>query len=138
MVLQSDNGTWFRQDDFSATVVRDGDGSVTVILAGEFDLSTAGDLRECLVRSEVLDAQRVTIELRGVTFFDSSSIGLLVSACKRVRSSGGAFSVRCGEGVALRVLQISGLVDFFEMQGHAPSLLPVQDAFSRFPTKQGG
>jgi anti-sigma B factor antagonist len=116
VALQSDNDNWFRQDDFSTTVVcQDSDGSVLVRLAGDFDLSTAGDLRDCLVSPEVLDAERVRIDLAGVTFLDSSSIGLLVSAGKAVRSTGGTFSVRCPGGIALRVLQISGLVHYFEV-----------------------
>lgn len=39
-------GVSFRQGDFSTTVNRHGDESVIVILAGEFDPSTAPDLRE--------------------------------------------------------------------------------------------
>lgn len=96
------------------------EGVVTVVsLAGELDLANAGELRECLVSPEVFDAEQVHIDLTKVTFLDSSSIGLLVAACKRVRNGGGTFSVSCSEGVALRVLQISGLVEYFEMESSA-------------------
>jgi anti-sigma B factor antagonist len=115
MAAQGDNDNWFREADFS-THVRDGDdGTTEVILAGEFDLSTASDLRECLVRPEVLEAKRVQIDLTEVTFLDSSSIGLLIATCKRVRTAGAGFGVTCGSGPALRVLQISGLEDYFEV-----------------------
>jgi anti-sigma B factor antagonist len=67
----------------------------------------------------VLDAKRVYVDLSKVTFLDSSMIGLLVAACKQVRNTGGRFSVTCGEGVALRVLQISGLVEYFDVETHA-------------------
>jgi anti-sigma B factor antagonist len=119
MATQGDNDKGFRLDGCSATVSRDGDRSVTVNLAGEFDLATAADLRECLVQSEVIDVERVRVDLAAVTFCDSSSIGLLVTACKRVRSAGGAFSVHCGESVARRVLEISGLIDFFGVEDAA-------------------
>jgi len=116
MAIQGDNDIWFRQDDFSAVVSPDGDGSVVVSLRGEFDLSTAADLRECLVHSEVVKATNVQIDMTGVTFLDSSNIGLLIAACKRTRSSGGAFSVTCGDGVPRRVLEISGLVEYLQVR----------------------
>jgi anti-sigma B factor antagonist len=114
MATQSDNDTWFRQDDFLAEVRPQANGSVKVTLAGEFDLSTAADLRGCLSRSEVLDANRIDVDLTGVSFLDSSSIGLLVATCKRVRVAGSTFSVECGTGPARRVLEISGLIEYLQ------------------------
>lgn len=99
-----------------SAAVRDESGATVISLAGEFDLSSAPELRECLVSSEVLEAKRVYVDLAKVTFLDSSTIGLLVAACKQVRSTGGAFSVNCSEGVALRFLQISGLVEYFDVE----------------------
>ena len=119
MAVQGDNDNWFRKDDFSTHVSEGDDGSVRVMLAGEFDLSTAADLRACLVRPDVLEAKQMQVDLRGVTFLDSSSIGVLVAACKHVRSTGGAFGVICDEGPALRVLQISGLLDYFGVMSAA-------------------
>ena len=112
--MQSDN--WLRQDDFSAKVTRRDDGLVIVSLAGQFDLSTAEDLRESLVSSEVLGASRVRVDLGEVTFLDSSGIGLLVSACKRVRSAGGRFSASCGNGPARRILEVAGLVEYLHVE----------------------
>jgi anti-anti-sigma factor len=116
MDAQSDN--WSRQDDFSAKITPGDDGSVAVSLAGKFDLATAEDLRECLVRPEVLDAVRVRVDLSAVTFLDSPCIGVLVSACKWAQSAGGTFSVRCGVGPSLQVLEVCGLVEFFAVQKH--------------------
>jgi anti-sigma B factor antagonist len=104
--------------------VWDESGVTVVALAGEFDLSSAPQLRECLVSSQVLAAERVLVDLTRVTFLDSSSIGLLVVACKHVRSAGGAFSVSCSDGMALRVLQISGLVEYFEVESPATRTPP--------------
>lgn len=107
---------WSRQDDFSAKVTRGGDGLVVVSLAGQFDLSTAEDLRESLVSSAVLGAPRVRVDLSEVTFLDSSGIGLLVSACKRVRSAGGTFSASCGDGPARRILEVAGLIEYLHVE----------------------
>jgi anti-sigma B factor antagonist len=114
MSMQSDN--WLRQDDFSAKVTRGEDGLVIVSLAGQFDLSTAEDLRESLVSPEVLGAPRVRVDLSEVTFLDSSGIGLLVSACKRVRSAGGTFSASSGGGPARRILEVAGLIEYLHVE----------------------
>jgi anti-sigma B factor antagonist len=119
MALQSDNDIWYRQDDFLAEVHSDAEGSVQVTLTGEFDLSTAADLRACLTRSEVFDAERIHVDLTGVTFLDSSSIGLLVAACKRVRTAGSTFSVGCNAGPARRILEIAGLLEYLQVEDAA-------------------
>jgi anti-sigma B factor antagonist len=92
---------------------------ISVSFAGELDLSTAGDMRARLAQSQVLDAQGVQIDLTQVTFLDSSSIGVLIAACKRVRSGGGAFSVICEDGSVRRTLEVAGLLDFLDVRGAA-------------------
>ena len=101
--------------DFTAEV-RDENGSTVLSLAGDLDISTSGALREVLMLPEVLNTPRVRVDLTRLEFLDSTCISLLVSACKRIRESGGTFSVSCREGIVLRVLQISGLVDYFQVR----------------------
>ena len=127
MAVQGDNDNWFRKDDFSTHVSEGDDGSVRVMLEGEFDLSTAADLRACLVRPGVFETKQMQVDLRRVTFLDSSSIGVLVAACKHVRSTGGTFVVICDDGPALRVLQISGLVDYFSVMSAAGASAALSD-----------
>jgi anti-sigma B factor antagonist len=93
----------------------DVDESFLVSFSGELDISTAGEIRERLARPEVLDAPVLHVDLTEATFIDSSAIGLLVSACKRIRGSGGTFSVRCDAGPVRRTLEISGLIDYLEV-----------------------
>jgi anti-sigma B factor antagonist len=87
-----------------------------VKLAGELDLSTAPRLREVLVQTEVIDSLAVEIDLTAVEYLDSTSIGLLVVTCKRIRSAGGQFSLRCDEGIVYRVLEVTGLIDLLNVE----------------------
>jgi anti-anti-sigma regulatory factor len=105
---ESDNDKWLRQDDFSIAVSRDGEGSVTVALAGEFDRPAAVELRERLMRFDVLHAGRVYVNCARVTC-EASGIQLLVGECKRARSARAALPTKHGDD-APRVLQVSGLV----------------------------
>ena len=81
-----------------AAEVRDEDGATVVALAGEIDLSSAGALREVLVLPEVLNAPTVRVDLSKVEFLGSMGIGLLVAPRKRIKNSGGTFSLICGQG----------------------------------------
>jgi anti-sigma B factor antagonist len=94
------------------------DGTVLVTLAGELDLSRAEELREQLAHPEVLSARTVRVDLSRVSFLDSVIIGLIVTACKRVRAAGSSFSVVCEhEGIARNVFEIDGLVKYMQVEG---------------------
>jgi anti-anti-sigma factor len=105
-------------EDFTAEV-RDEDGATVVTLSGELDLSTAGALREVLVLPEVLNAPAVRVDLTQVDFLGSTGVGLLVSACKRIKASGGSFSVICAKTAVRHVLEISGLLDYLHVESAA-------------------
>jgi anti-anti-sigma factor len=92
-------------------------GTAVVVLAGEFDLSRAEELREQLASPEVLAASAVRVDLTEVEFLESVTIGLIVTACKRVRAGGGSFSVICGpQGIARKVFVLDGLLEYLDVQ----------------------
>jgi len=101
--------------EFTAEV-RDEGGATLVVLAGEVDIASCGALREVLVLPEVLNAPIVRVDLTGVEFLGSPGIGLFVSACKRVRESGGAFSVVCGRDNCRRLLEVAGLIEYLQVR----------------------
>lgn len=91
-------------------------GSALVTPAGELDISNAGELREQLARPEVLDAHQVCVDLNLVGFLESSCLDLIVSACKRIRATGGSFSVAYGgRGIVRRVFEVDGLVEYLQV-----------------------
>jgi anti-sigma B factor antagonist len=95
------------------------DDRVVVSFSGELDIACAGEIRERLAQSEVLDAPTVQFDLSDATFIDSSAIGVLVTACKRVRENGGTCFVRCEVGTISRTLEIAGLSEYFSVQTSA-------------------
>lgn len=102
--------------------VRVADGVTTVALAGELDLSTAPRLRECLAQPGIADASALRVDLAGVSFLDSTTVGLLVGACKRIRAFGGTFCVVCVPGSSVwRLFEVSGLVEYLDVVGLASS-----------------
>ena len=75
---------------------------------GELDLSSAADAEAAIVSATAL-MQRVTIDLRGLDFIDSSGVALLVRAERRARRRGATLTVVAGAGPVTRLLQLCGL-----------------------------
>jgi stage II sporulation protein AA (anti-sigma F factor antagonist) len=86
---------------FSATAARDGD-RVTVVVTGEVDMSTADAMLDTATRG---NPREVTLDLRGVTFFDSAAIHAVIRLAER---HPGTLTVLPSRQVR-RVLDISGL-----------------------------
>ncbi len=86
------------------------DGGVVVTATGEVDMSTSPQLRAAL-RDPGAAAHAVVLDLRGVTFMDSSGLGVIVGHHKRAREEGYRFSVAvAGAPEVRRILELSGLV----------------------------
>ena len=93
-----------------------GEGAVPVLaIKGEIDVSTAPDLRDRLLSLAQADKNTVVVDLREVSFLDSTALGVLVSGLKRFRASGGDLKlVVTGRSVS-KVLEITGLTDVFSI-----------------------
>jgi anti-anti-sigma factor len=82
-----------------------GDGTTILAVTGEIDLASSPDLTACL---DALDGT-VVVDLTGVTFLDSSGMGALVAARKRLQAGGGDLSVREPRDNVRGALEATGL-----------------------------
>ena len=88
--------------------MKKGDGEVVVAVRGEIDIVTAPALWESFV--DVLpDTKRLVVDLAGTEFIDSTGLGVLVRALKRLRHHGGDLVLRSPRANARKVLSITGL-----------------------------
>lgn len=92
-------------------------GSTLVSFVGELDIVAAPAMRQVFLDPEIAGAPRVKVDMERVTFFDSSALGVVIAACRRVKEKeGGEFSVICsGAGVVRSILTISGLIDYLQV-----------------------
>jgi anti-anti-sigma factor len=88
---------------FSASAEIDGD-QLHVVVTGEVDMATADTMLQTALREP---AERIVLDLRAVTFFDSAAIHALVRLAQQFP---GTLSVLPSRQVR-RVLDISGLGD---------------------------
>jgi len=84
-------------------------------VGGEVDVYTAPRLRERLI--EVIDGggRRVIVDLSRVDFLDSTGLGVLVGALKRLRAAGGTFRLVCGKESLLKIFRITALDQVFPL-----------------------
>ena len=84
--------------------------SVTAFLSGEIDHHSAADLRQ-KIDEAVLGAEpkKLTLDFGGVTFMDSSGIGLVMGRYKLIEDTDCRFSVVNTSGHIYKVMRLAGL-----------------------------
>jgi anti-sigma B factor antagonist len=95
-------------------------GWPVITVVGEIDVATAPQLRESLHRLIAQGQATVVLDLLGVTFLDSTALGVLVGALKRCRESGGELHVVVTDARIRKIFEITGLHKVF----------PIVDALS--------
>ena len=80
---------------------------------GEIDLFTAPELKQVLAESIEAGRVRIIVDLTDTTFLDSTALGVLIGAVKRLRSRDGALAiVNVDENIA-KTFEITGLDQIF-------------------------
>jgi anti-sigma B factor antagonist len=101
--------------DFSITDRQAGRDAHVVAVAGEIDLFTAPEFKQRI--SEPIDAGRATVivDLTATTFIDSSSLGVLIGAHRRLKLQGGTLVVVCDNESIVKTFRITGLDGVFAL-----------------------
>lgn len=89
------------------------DGHTVVEVHGEVDVYTAPMLRERLIELISGGARSLVVDLSRVDFLDSTGLGVLVGALKRVRSANGDLNVVCTTERIRKIFEITGLGTIF-------------------------
>ena len=82
-------------------------------LAGELDAYSGPSLQEAL--AALRPESDITLDLGEVTFIDSSALRILIGESTTRAAAGGAVRLRSPSVAVLRLLEISGLTDHFEI-----------------------
>lgn len=99
---------------FSVEVRAEGSWSV-VDVHGEIDLSTAPKLRARIVELVAEGRNRIVANLEGVEFMDSTGLGVLMGALRRVREQDGELVLVCTNRPVLRILDLTSLDKVFHI-----------------------
>ena len=90
------------------------DGAATVSVHGEIDFANSDHLAD-EIRATVAEwsPSEVRVDLRGATFVDSTGLGALIEGYQAVTDAGARFVVANPTPAFRRVLDVTGLSDFF-------------------------
>lgn len=86
-----------------------------VLVAGELDMSNAKRLGDRLAEAEAGDPAELEIDLRGLTFMDSSGLAELFAAHRRARERGRHISIVKDHGPIERVLNLARVEDVIDV-----------------------
>jgi anti-sigma B factor antagonist len=84
-------------------------GGYVISLAGEVDLYTAPEFKAQLLDVIGQGTKHVIVDFTDTTFIDSTTLGVLVSGVKRLRSNDGELSLVCDDRNITKIFEITGL-----------------------------
>ena len=94
------------------------DKTLYINLEGEIDHHSAQGLREKIDAAfEPTDCRRIIFDFGGVTFMDSSGIGMIIGRYKNAKLRGGTVAIAGMNPEIGRIFQISGLAKIIDAYG---------------------
>jgi anti-sigma B factor antagonist len=96
-----------------------------VVATGEIDLYTAPAMRDCLAAA-TKSSSRVLIDLSGVTFLDSTGLGVMLGALGRAGHEDQPLVLVGSTSLVRRVLEITRLDQVFPMYASLEEALAAQ------------
>ena len=97
-------------------------GSVRLLrLAGEFDIAGVDRFERLLAMDHLPPSATMVLDLRELTFIDSSGLRAVVVADQRVRADGGRFIVVRGPARVNDVLEMTGVAQRLELVDEPPA-----------------
>ena len=91
------------------------DDTHVVAVSGEIDLFTAPEFKHRM--SAPIDSGRshLIVDLSQTTFIDSSSLGVLIGAHRRLKLRGGSLTIVCDNEAIIKTFRITGLDGVFTL-----------------------
>jgi anti-anti-sigma factor len=87
-----------------------------LVVQGELDMETGPRLQDEIERAHAAAPAVLVLDLRGVTFFDSTGLQIVLDADVRCRQEGRELIVRAGEGEPRRVLELADVSDRLNLE----------------------
>jgi anti-sigma B factor antagonist len=88
-----------------------------IAVGGELDMRAAPELRAAIDQALEAKIALLVVDLSDATFIDSTGIGTLVAALKRLRKARGSLELVCVEPNLLRVFEVTGLDGLLSIRG---------------------
>lgn len=103
--------------DFSMSDEPVDDSTHLVSVSGEIDIFTAPEFKGLIAGAIESERDTVIVDLAGATFIDSSSLGILISAHRRLTQRQGRLIIACDVPAVRSTFKITGLDSVLEIVG---------------------
>ena len=91
---------------------------VTAYLSGELDHHTAKDMRESIDNAIELNIPSLLVlDFSGVTFMDSSGIGLVMGRYRNLQKTGASLHISGASQSIYKVMKLSGIEKLAKLEG---------------------
>ena len=97
------------------------DGSIRIVMVGEFDVASAGRARDAIRRAQD-DAAEVICDLGDVTFIDVCGLHVLLDASAHARRTGARLIVVHAPAFIYRAFAVLGLKGALELDSRSPAV----------------
>ena len=91
------------------------DSTAVLLVSGELELANCATLRETVVELLAQSVTQLVLDLSALSFIDSSGVGVVIGALKRVRERNGALTLVITTPAIRRVFEITGLTEVFSV-----------------------
>lgn len=102
---------------FQIQTAEEGEGRTRISVHGELDIATADELEREL--RAAVSCGDVVLDLRAVSFMDSSGLRALLVASREAREAGRRLLVLPGSGQVLRVIEMAQVAEHLELADEA-------------------
>jgi anti-sigma B factor antagonist len=115
-------------EELPVTVEAPAPGIRVVVPFGEIDAHTAPSLRAAIVTQlDLPETEQLVVDLSRASFLDSSALGVLIGALKRVRERGGRFDVVLPASPVRRIFEITALDRVLDLHETREAALAARD-----------
>jgi anti-sigma B factor antagonist len=97
-------------------------GWTVVDVTGDLDMASAPALRQAILQLLSTGARLIAVDLTAADFVDSTGLGILVAALKRVRTHDGELVVICPDPRLRRIFELTELVSVFGLRNSVDEL----------------
>jgi anti-sigma B factor antagonist len=104
-----------RADEFAIDEERPRAGTVVLAIHGDADIRAAGELRDRLGDAIEGSPSAIVLDLTDATFLDSMTLGVFLTAMKRLRARGGRFRVVAPRAEIRRIFEMTLLDRVFDL-----------------------
>lgn len=92
-------------------------GALHAALSGELDHHSAAQIRRELDAALGEDVRELVLDLSGVSFMDSSGIGVILGRYRTMQDRGGRLRVSAMSTYAARILKMAGILPLIGREG---------------------